>query len=152
MSYSCNRSWRPIGFWDVKYTTFSRQSFTDGGDFVSFTRRLHSTSQQYYLLLISVRSRVNPRAMARLERLGNLKKFNDHIGTQSRGLRNVRILNRIQDDGRCRELAFRFLRFPLWLNFFANIYQILCAPLCGIHVSAKWINVIKVDQNFMFPI
>jgi hypothetical protein len=39
-----------------------------------------------FLLPISVRDRVDPRAIVQLERLGQLKKSNDLIGTRTRNL------------------------------------------------------------------
>jgi hypothetical protein len=35
----------------------------------------HFTSQEYFLVLVSVRSRVNPRVKVQLEGLGKLKKI-----------------------------------------------------------------------------
>jgi hypothetical protein len=52
---------------DFEVPTFSRQSAADGGD-VSLTRRPPFTS-----LLISVRGRVDPRAIVRLQGLGKFK-------------------------------------------------------------------------------
>jgi hypothetical protein len=71
-SYPCNRPWRTIGLWGVEAPTFSLDNrLTDGGEFVSLTRRSLFT---LILVLISGRGWVDPRARVRLEGLGQLKK------------------------------------------------------------------------------
>jgi hypothetical protein len=62
-SYSSNRTWRPIGLWDVEDSTFSLDNrLTDGDKVVSLTRRPPFTPPRRFLVLISVRGWVNPRA------------------------------------------------------------------------------------------
>jgi hypothetical protein len=63
-----------------KVPHFPDNQIEDGGEVDSLTRRPRYTHQKYFLLLISVRGCVNPRAIARLEGLGKLKKFNYLIG------------------------------------------------------------------------
>jgi hypothetical protein len=80
---SLYRPWRIIEVWDVEAPTFSRKS----------THRWRWRCQPYalaalylpgrFLVLISVRGWVNPRAILRLEGLGKLKKFDDLIGTRT---------------------------------------------------------------------
>jgi hypothetical protein len=60
-----NRPWRPIGLWD-QVPTFCRQSAHRG-------RAVRPLSPGRFLVLISVRGWVDPRAIARLEGLGQLK-------------------------------------------------------------------------------
>jgi hypothetical protein len=74
-SYPCNRTWRPIGLRDVEAPTFSRQS----------THRWRWSFHPYapaaiqppgrFLVVISVRGWVDPRAIMRLKWLGKLKNI-----------------------------------------------------------------------------
>jgi hypothetical protein len=83
-AFPCNRPWRPIGLWDVKDPTLSRQS----------AHRWRLGCQPYASaalypperLVISVGSSVNPRVIVRLKGLGKLKTSVTAIGTQTRDL------------------------------------------------------------------
>jgi hypothetical protein len=55
----------------------------EGGEAVSLMRRLRSTQQKHLPVLISVRGRVNPMTIVRLEGLGKLKEFRGLIGIRS---------------------------------------------------------------------
>jgi hypothetical protein len=69
------REWRPIGLWDVEAPTFCLCSrLTNCGKNVSPTRRPPYTPAERFLVLISVRSCVDTRAIVGLEGLGKLKK------------------------------------------------------------------------------
>jgi hypothetical protein len=72
-SYPWNRPWRPIGLWDVKVPTSLDNRLTDGGKVVSFMRRppLYPQGNSWYSFLLEAQS--TPRAMMRLEGLGQLK-------------------------------------------------------------------------------
>jgi hypothetical protein len=76
-SYPCNRLWRPIGLWDVKGLTFSRQLAR-----LSALRAGHSLSPGGFLVLISVRGWLDARAIMWLEGLGQLKNPLTSSGTK----------------------------------------------------------------------
>jgi hypothetical protein len=55
-------------------TTALDNQLTDGGEVVSLKRRLRFTPPERFLVLISIKGWVNPRAIAQLEELNQLKK------------------------------------------------------------------------------
>jgi hypothetical protein len=83
-SYLCKRPWGPTGLWDVEVPTFSRKS-AHGGEVVSLKDRPPPPAGRF-LVLIFIRGWMDPRAVVRLEGLGQLKKLNDLIGNRTREL------------------------------------------------------------------
>jgi hypothetical protein len=82
VSYPCNRSWRPVGLWDIKASAFSRQ----------LAHRWWWGCQPYapatlyrsgrFLVPISARGWVNHRAIVCLEGLGQLKNPVTSLGME----------------------------------------------------------------------
>jgi hypothetical protein len=72
--YPFNGPWRPIRLWDVEAPTFSRQSAHRWRRVCQpYAPAGHLIPQGRFLVLISVRGCVDPRAIVRLEKLGQLK-------------------------------------------------------------------------------
>jgi hypothetical protein len=69
----------------LRYTGLDSR-LADGGQVVSLKRRPRFAPKKNFLVLISVRVWVNPRATVWLEGLGKTEKSNDLIGKRTRDL------------------------------------------------------------------
>jgi hypothetical protein len=70
---SLYRPWKPLGLREVEAPAFSDIRLTDGSKVISPTRQ-PLLPPGIFLVLISVRGWIDPRAIVRLEGLGKLKK------------------------------------------------------------------------------
>jgi hypothetical protein len=74
VNVSLYRPWRPLGLPEVEAPTFSHIWLLDGGKVVSPTCWLLFTPPGQFLVFISVRDCINPRAVVWLEGIGKLEK------------------------------------------------------------------------------
>jgi hypothetical protein len=119
-SYPCNKPRRTIWLWNVEAPTFLLDiRLTDGGKFVSLTRRPPFAPREDSWVLISFRGWVDPRAILSLEELGTLKNPSD-IGTNNRDLLVSSIVP---------QTATAYLHYII-LGFFNSFHtEIQCPPL-----------------------
>jgi hypothetical protein len=85
-SYSCNRLWRTTGSWGFEAFTFSGHSAHMVVSMSAITCCGCPLSPERFLVLISVRGSVDPRATVQLEGLGQLKNSKDLIRNRTRHL------------------------------------------------------------------
>jgi hypothetical protein len=74
-SYPCNRPWKPIGLWDVEVPIFSRKSAHRWPWGCQPYAPAALNPQGRFLVVISLKSWVDPKATVRMKELGELKKY-----------------------------------------------------------------------------
>jgi hypothetical protein len=85
----------PYSYETTRLQHFLDNRLTDGDKFVSPTHRPLFTSPGRFLVHISVRDWVDPRAMVRLGGVGQLKKSSDLIGNRTRDLPACSIMTQL---------------------------------------------------------
>jgi hypothetical protein len=87
-SYSCNRRWWPTGLWDAEAPTFCLDNrLTDGGELLSLTcRPVAIFPPAKFLVVISVRGWVDPRAIELAGTMMSVEKSHNIIGNRTRDL------------------------------------------------------------------
>jgi hypothetical protein len=82
---SCNRSWRPMGLWDVKAPIFLHIRLTDGGEVVSLTCRPPFNPRNYPGTHFCRRLR-RPQGHSTAGRMRSIEKYNGLVGNRTRDL------------------------------------------------------------------